>query len=65
MLLDAARWKYSAFRMPKKLSIAALSKQLSWFNHHHLLEPSGYVPPSKAEANYYRQLASQVTAVVA
>ena len=29
MLLGAARWKYSAFKVPKKLSIAALSKQLN------------------------------------
>lgn len=30
-----------------------------WFNHHRLLEPIGYIPPAEAEANYYRQLASQ------
>ena len=30
----------------------------SWFNHHRLLEPIGYIPPAEAEANYYRQLAS-------
>jgi transposase InsO family protein len=32
---------------------------VSWFNHHRLLEPIGYVPPAEAEANYYRKLASQ------
>ena len=32
---------------------------VSWFNHHRLLEPIGYVPPAEAEANYYRQLASR------
>lgn len=32
---------------------------VSWFNHHRLLEPIGYVTPAEAEANYYRQLASQ------
>ncbi|GKS97546.1 hypothetical protein AVAK2825_23445 [Acidovorax sp. SUPP2825] len=37
---------------------------VSWFNHHRLLEPIGYIPPEKAEANYYRQLASRVTAAV-
>ena len=37
---------------------------VSWFNHHRLLEPIGYIPPAEAEANYYRQLASQITAVV-
>ena len=33
---------------------------VSWFNHHRLMEPLGYIPPAEAEANYYRQLASQV-----
>ena len=33
---------------------------VSWFNHHRLLEPIGYISPAEAEANYYRQLASQV-----
>jgi putative transposase len=32
---------------------------VSWFNHHRLLGPIGYIPPAKAEANYYRQLAIQ------
>jgi putative transposase len=36
---------------------------VSWFNHHRLLEPIGYIPPAEAEANYYRQLASQATTV--
>ena len=36
---------------------------VSWFNHHRLLEPIGYIPPSEAEANYYRQLAEQATSV--
>ncbi len=38
---------------------------VSWFNHHRLLEPIGYIPPAEAEANYYRQLASQATTVEA
>ena len=33
---------------------------VSWFNHHRLLEPIGYIPPAEAEANYYRQLTGQV-----
>jgi len=37
---------------------------VSWFNHHRLLEPIGYIQPAEAEANYYRQLANQ-TAIVA
>ena len=32
---------------------------VTWFNHQRLLEPIGYIPPAEAEANYYRQLASQ------
>ena len=28
---------------------------VSWFNHHRLLEPIGYIPPAEAEANYRRQ----------
>ncbi len=30
---------------------------VSWFNHHRLLAPLGYIPP--AEANYYRSLSEQ------
>jgi putative transposase len=36
---------------------------VSWFNHHRLLGSIGYVPPAEAEANYYRQLASQSSMV--
>ena len=38
---------------------------VSWFNHHRLLEPIGYIPPAEAEANYYRHLASQTSMVAA
>jgi putative transposase len=38
---------------------------VSWFNHQRLLGPIGYIPPAEAEANYYRQLASQAAMVVA
>lgn len=37
---------------------------VAWFNNHRLLAPIGYIPPAEAEANYYRQLASQDTAAV-
>jgi putative transposase len=37
----------------------ATLKWVSWFDHHRLLEPLGYIPPAKAEANYYTQLSSQ------
>jgi putative transposase len=36
---------------------------VSWFNNQRLLEPIGYIPPAEAEANYYRQLASQAVTV--
>ena len=32
---------------------------VAWFNHVRLLEPIGYIPPAKAEANYYRKLAEK------
>ena len=38
---------------------------VSWFNHHRLLKPIGYIPPAEAEANYYRHLASQTSMVAA
>ncbi|KQU75505.1 transposase [Rhizobacter sp. Root1238] len=34
---------------------------VSWFNHHRLLAPIGYIPPAEAEANYHRQLAARQT----
>ncbi len=30
---------------------------VSWFNHHRLLEPIGYIPPAEAEASYWREQA--------
>ena len=38
---------------------------VSWFNNQRLLGPIGYIPPAEAEANYYRQLASQAVAMAA
>ena len=32
---------------------------VSWFNHHRLMEPIGYIPPAEAEAHYFRQLAQK------
>ena len=42
----------------ESLELATL-EWVSWFNHHRLLEPIGYIPPAEAEANYHRQLAEQ------
>jgi transposase InsO family protein len=37
---------------------------VSWFNHHRLLAPIGYIPPAEAEANYYRQLTEKTESEV-
>ena len=37
---------------------------VSWFNHHRLLEPIGYIPPAEAEANYYRLLTERTESEV-
>ncbi|MDQ5926020.1 MAG: putative transposase [Pseudomonadota bacterium] len=42
----------------ESLELATL-EWVSWFNHHRLLEPLGYIPPAEAEANYFRQLAEK------
>jgi transposase InsO family protein len=34
-----------------------------WFNHTRLLKPIGGIPPAEAEANYWRQLASEAAQV--
>ena len=46
------------WRTKEAVELATL-EWVSWFNHHRLLEPIGYIPPAEAEENYYRQLASQ------
>lgn len=46
------------WKTKKSLELATL-EWVSWFNHHRLLEPIGYIPPAKAEANYYRHLLEQ------
>jgi putative transposase len=52
------------WKTKESLELATL-EWVSWFNHHRLLEPIGYIPPAEAEANYYRQLASQASKVAA
>jgi transposase InsO family protein len=52
-----APWKTKA-----AVELATL-EWVSWFNHHRLLEPIGYIPPAEAEANYYRQLAEEAAPV--
>ena len=49
---------------PTRESVELATLQwVSWFNHHRLLGPIGYITPAEAEANYYRQLANQVSTV--
>jgi transposase InsO family protein len=53
-------------RAPWKTKAAvemATLEWVSWFNHHRLLEPIGYVPPAEVEVNYYRQLTERAVAV--
>ena len=42
----------------ESLELATL-EWVTWFNHHRLLEPIGYMPPAEAEQRYYLQLAQQ------
>jgi putative transposase len=46
------------WKTKESLELATL-EWVSWFNHHRLLEPIGYIPPAEAEENYYRQLTCQ------
>jgi putative transposase len=46
------------WKTKESLELATL-EWVSWFNHHRLLEPIGYIPPAEAEENYYRQLTRQ------
>jgi putative transposase len=46
------------WKTKESLELATL-EWVSWFNHHRLLEPIGYIPPAEAEQNYYRQLSRQ------
>ena len=51
MIHRRAPWK------TKQAVELATLEWVSWFNHHRLLEPIGYIPPAEFEAIYYRQLA--------
>jgi len=46
------------WKTKESLELATL-EWVSWFNHHRLLEPIGYIPPAEAEENYYRQFTGQ------
>jgi putative transposase len=46
------------WRTKESVEMATL-EWVSWFNHHRLMAPLGYVPPAEYEANYYCQLEQQ------
>ena len=46
------------WKTTEAVEIATL-EWVSWFNHHRLLAPIGYIPPAEAEANYYRKKETQ------
>ena len=54
-------YKRAPWKTRESLELATL-EWVTWFNHHRLLEPIGYIPPAEAEANYYRQLSDQSVA---
>src|SRR4029453_10278993 len=62
-LAETINGLYKAHLLPRRapwktreaVELATL-EWVSWFNHHRLLEPIGYIPPAEAEANYWRQL---------
>lgn len=55
-------YKRAPWKSREAVELATL-EWVAWFNHHRLLESIGYVPPAEYEANYYRQLAEDATAV--
>ena len=56
-------YRRTPWKTKEAVELATL-EWVSWFNHHRLTGHLGYIPPAQAEANYYRQLASQSTTVV-
>lgn len=56
-------YKRGPWKNRESVELATL-EWVSWFNHHRLLEPIGYIPPAEAEAQYYRQLAKTDSANV-
>ncbi|CAG9186998.1 hypothetical protein LMG32289_06730 [Cupriavidus pampae] len=50
----------TAWKTRESVELATL-EWVAWFNHHRLMEPLGYIPPTEAEASYYRQLQMPAT----
>ena len=47
------------WKTTEAVEIATL-EWVSWFNHHRLLKPIGYIPHAEFEAMYYRSKEAQV-----
>ena len=56
------RNRRSPWKARESVELATL-EWVAWYNHERLMPPLGYIPPAEAEANYYRQLASQAAMV--
>jgi len=54
-------YRRAPWKTKEAVELATL-EWVSWFNHHRLLEPIGYVPPAEFEATYYRQLTESAVA---
>jgi transposase InsO family protein len=55
-------------RAPWKIKAAgefATLEWVAWLNNQRLRGPIGYIPPTQAEANHYRQFASHASSVMA
>lgn len=50
--------RHSPWKAKVALKLATL-EWVTWFDHHRLLEPIGYIAPAEAEASYFRQLAEK------
>lgn len=46
------------WKTKESMELASLER-VSWFNHHRLLEPIGYISPAEAAVNHRRHFANQ------
>ena len=62
--IHAGAMRYTANRAAKSSWLTSAPRSRTHARAGDLLELIGYIPPAEAEANYYRQLASQATTAV-
>lgn len=62
--LDQAEWihRWDPWKTAESLELT-IREWATWFNHHHLLESLGYIPPAELEDRYHLQLAQQAAPV--